>query len=69
MNKKNDKYIVSNLFWKTAQFASVNRKGSHFDRGKLKTALDYILFDSFVRFGPHVFKQIRGIPMAVMPVT
>ena len=49
-------------FWKTAQFASVNRKGSY-DRDKLKTALDYLLFNSFVRFGPHVFKQIKGIPM------
>ena len=32
-------------------------------RDKLKTALDYLLFNSFVRFGPHVFKQIKGIPM------
>ena len=47
---------------KAAQFASVNRKGSY-DREKLKTALDYLLFNSFVRFGPHVFKQIKGIPM------
>ena len=40
----------------------VNRKGSY-DRDNLKTALDYLLFNSFVRFGPHVFKQIKGIPM------
>ena len=45
-----------------AQFASVNRKGS-FDRDKLKAALDYLLFNSFVSFGPHVFKQIKSIPM------
>ena len=24
---------------------------------------DYLLFNSFVRFGPHVFKQIKGIPV------
>ena len=30
---------------------------------KIKTALDYLLFNSFSRFGPHVFKQIKGIPM------
>ena len=30
---------------------------------KLKTALDYLLFNSFVKFGPNVFKQIKGIPM------
>ena len=41
---------------------SVSRRGSY-DRDKLKTALDYLLFNSFVRFGPHVFKQIKGIPM------
>ena len=60
--RKSNKYIVLNHFWKTAQFASVNRKGSY-DRDKLKTALDYLLFNSFVRFGPHLFKQIKGIPM------
>ena len=60
--RKSDKYIVLNHFWKTAQFASVNRKGSY-DIDKLKTALDYLLFNSFVRFRPHVLKQIKGIPM------
>ena len=60
--RKSNKYIVLNHFWETAQFASVNRKGSY-DREKLKTALDYLLFNSFVRFGPYVFKQIKGIPM------
>ena len=60
--RKSNKYIVLNHFWKTAQFASVNRKGSY-DRDKLKTALDYLLFNSFVRFRPQVFKQIKGIPM------
>ena len=60
--RKSNKYIVLNHFWETAQFASVNKKGSY-DRDKLKTALDYLLFNSFVRFGPHVFKQIKGIPM------
>ena len=42
--------------------ASVNRKGSY-EREKLKTALHYLLFNSFVRFGLHVFKQIKCIPM------
>ena len=39
--RKSNKYIVLNHFWKTAQFASVNRKGSY-DRDKLKTALNYL---------------------------
>ena len=60
--RKSNKYIVLNHFWKTAQFAGVNRIGSY-DREKLKTALDYLLLNSFVRFGPQVFKQIKGIPM------
>ena len=60
--RKSNRYIVFNHFWKTAQFASVNRKGSY-DREKLQTALDHLLFNSFVRFGPCVFKQIIGIPM------
>ena len=53
--QRSNKFIVLNHFWKTVQFASVNRKGSY-DRDKLKTALDYLLFNSFLRFGPHVFK-------------
>ena len=60
--QKSNKCIVLNHFWKTAQFASVNGKSSY-DREKLKTALDYLLFNSFVKFGPHVFRQIKGIPM------
>ena len=60
--RKSNKYVVLNHFWKTAQFASVNRKALY-DRDKLNMALDYLLFNSFVRFGPHVFKQIKGIPM------
>ena len=62
--QKNNKFIqvVLNHFWKTVQFASVNRRGSY-DRDKLKSVLDYLLFKSFVRFGPHVFKQFKDIPM------
>ena len=60
--RKSNKYIVLNHFWKTAQLASVNRKVSY-NRDKLKTALDYLLFNCFVRFGPHVFKRVKGIPM------
>ena len=60
--RKSNKYIVLNHFWKTAQFGSDNKKGSY-DRDRLKTALEYLLFNSYVRFGPYVFKQIKGIPM------
>ena len=59
---KSNKFIVLNHFWKTPQFGSVNKNGLY-DRDKLKTALDYLLSNSFVRFGPHAFKQIKSIPM------
>ena len=60
--RKSNKYIVLNQFWKTAHFGSDNRNGSY-DRDRLKTALEYLLFNSYVRFGPYMFKQIKGIPM------
>ena len=60
--RKCNKYIVVNHFWKTSQFGSTNKKGSY-DRDKLKTALEYLLFNSYVKFGPYVFRQIKGIPM------
>ena len=60
--RKNNKYIMVNQFFGTAQFGSLNKKDSY-DRDKLKIALDYILFNSYVKFGPYVFKQIKGIPM------
>ena len=62
--RKSNKYIVLNHFWETAQFASVNKKGSY-DRDKLKTALDYLLFDSFVRFGPHVSRIRRNLSIHI----
>ena len=60
--RKSNKYIILNHFLGTAQFSSFNKKDS-FDRDKLKTALEYLLFNSYVKFGPYVFKQIKGIPM------
>ena len=60
--RKSNKYILLNHFSGTAQFGSFNKKGSY-DRDKLKTSLEYLLFNSYVRFGPYVFKQIKGIPM------
>ena len=48
---KSSKYIVLSHFWKTAQFGSVFKNGSC-DRGKLKTALDYLLYNTFLKFGP-----------------
>ena len=65
--RKNNNYIVLNHFWKTAQFASVDRKSSY-DRDKLKTALDYLLFNSFVRFGPHYLNKLKLSQKVVMPV-
>ena len=60
--RKGNKYITLNHFYKTSRFESTERSGSY-DRSKLKDALEYLLFNSYVRFGPYVFKQIKGIPM------
>ena len=59
---KSNKSIVLNHFWKTAQFASVNRKGSY-DRDKLKTALDYLLLVALLGLDLMCFKQIKVIPL------
>ena len=60
--RKGNKYITLNHFYNTSQFESTDKKGSY-DRIKLKAALEYLLFNSYVKFGPYVFKQIKGIPM------
>ena len=60
--RKSNKYIILNHFWRTAQFGSTSKKCSY-DRENLKAALEYLLFNSYVRFGPCVFRQIKGIPM------
>ena len=60
--RKSNKYIVLNHFWKTAQFGSTNKKCAY-DRVRLKSSLEYLLFNSYVKFGPYVFRQIKGIPM------
>lgn len=60
--RKSNRYIILNRFFGSAQFGSLDKKDSY-DREKLKTALEYLLFNSYVKFGPYVFKQIKGIPM------
>ena len=57
---RDTKQFPLNHFWKAAQFPSVNKKGAY-DRENIKTALDCLLFNSIVRLGSHVFKQIKGI--------
>ena len=60
--RKSNKFITLNHFYNSSRFESTERKGSY-DRIKLKAAIEYLLFNSYVRFGPLVFKQIKGIPM------
>ena len=65
--RKSNKYIVLNHVWETAQFASVNRKGSY-DRDKLKTALDYLLFNSFVGLDLMCLNKLKVSQWMAMPV-
>ena len=60
--RKGDKYITVNHYLKKSSFSSSNNRNS-FSREKLKEAIEYLLFNSYVRFGPYVFKQTKGIPM------
>ena len=66
-------FFFFSFFSSACEFRFIERIGAHgkqnpdfiiilYDRDKLKTALDYLLFNSFVRFGPHVFKQIKRYP-------
>ena len=48
--RKSSMYIELNHIWRTAQFASVNKKGSY-DRDKLKAALDYCIYFLIALFG------------------
>ena len=65
--RKSNKYIALNHFWKTAQFASVNRKGSY-DRDKLKTALDYLLFKALSGLDLMCLNKLKVSLWVVMPV-
>ena len=62
--RKSNKYIVLDYFNKSSWFSSsYSNNKCIYDREKLKIALEYLLFNSYVRFGPFVFKQVKGIPM------
>ena len=62
--RKSNKYIVLDHFNSSSWFSSsCNSKKASYDREKLKMSLEYLLFNSYVRFGPYVFKQVKGIPM------
>ena len=60
--RKGEKYIALNRYLGKSWFSSSNSNNS-FSREKLKEALEYLLFNSYVKFGPYVFKQAKGIPM------
>ena len=60
--RKGNKYITLNHYLNKSWFSSSNTRNS-FSREKLKEAIEYLLFNSYVKFGPYVFKQNKGIPM------
>jgi len=60
----NGKYINVNMYTGTGYW-SYNRgnRCKSFDIDELITAIEFILNNRYVRFGPYIFKQIKGIPM------
>ena len=60
--RKGGKYITLNHYLSKSWFSSSDTRNSY-SREKLKEALEYLLFNSYVKFGPYVFKQTKGIPM------
>ena len=59
---KGNEYITLNRYLRKSWFSSSNSRNS-FSRDKLKESIEYLLFNSYVKFGPYVFKQTKGIPM------
>ena len=60
----NSLYISVNSFTKKAFWSNERKKGSKsYTMHQVLDALEFILFNTYVRFGEYIFLQTRGIPM------
>ena len=58
------KYIAVNSFTRKAFWTNEWKKGySNFTLQHVLDALEFILYNTYIRFGDHIFLQTRGIPM------
>ena len=60
--RKGNKYIALNRYLKKLWFSNSDNR-NNYSIQKLKDAIKYLLFNSYVKFGPYIFKQTKGIPM------
>ena len=57
-------YILVNTFFKTAFWSDSPKSGYKvFTLDKVLDSLHWILYNTYVRFGDHLFRQEKGIPM------
>ena len=57
-------YISVNAFTKKAFWSNERIKGyRHYTLQQVLDALEFILFNTYIRFGDYIFLQTRGIPM------
>ena len=56
-------YINVNTYFNSATQSSTPKGKLSFDIHKLKESIKFLLFNSYIKFGPFIFKQILGIPM------
>ena len=61
--KNGSNYINVDTYFNSATQSSTPKGKASFDINKLKEAIKFLLFNSYIKFGPFIFKQILGIPM------
>ncbi len=61
---KNGNYFINVYsFFNNASLSCTPTGSVYFDRDKLKNSIKFLLFNTYIKFGPYIFKQILGIPM------
>ena len=61
---KNGNYFLNiNSYFDSATQSSTPKGKVSFSLDKLKKSIKFLLFNTYIKFGPYIFKQILGIPM------
>ena len=61
----NSEYILVNLYTKKAFWSQINKSGNYksFNLQHLLDALEFILYNTYIKSGQQLFLQTKGIPM------
>ena len=61
----NSEYILVNLYTKKVFWSQINKLGNYksFSLQHLLDALEFILYNTYIKFGQQLFLQTKGIPM------